>query len=278
MASRETDDWACVDGPEERDAVFLLKKVVAPLFYPLPLCLLVLIVGLALLWWTGRQRLGKWVVTVGVGLLLIVGQGAFSEMLIRPLETRIPTLRPESLHVGSGKAIKWVVVLGAGQTTDPTVPLTSQISDVALVRLVEGIRVYRALPGSLLVLSGGAVFDSRPEAVTMSRLAEQLGVDPDQIITETRSRDTVEEAVHLKPLIGADRFVLVTSASHMPRAMAIFHKRGMRPIPAPTDYYAMDNLAFYPASLFPGAGGIPVAQSAMHEYMGLAWAWLRGDI
>lgn len=258
--------------------MFLLKKVLAPLLYPLPLCLLVMMLGLVLLWWTSRQRLGKWVVTAGVGLLLVIGQGAFSEMLIRPLETRYPMLHPESLHVDPGEPIQWVVVLGGGQTTDPSVPLTSQISDVALVRLIEGIRVHRALAGSRMVLSGGAVFDPRPEAVTMSRLAAQLGVDPDRIIIESRSRDTVEEAVHLKPLLGTDRFVLVTSASHMPRAMAIFHKRGMRPIPAPTDHYVKENQVFHPASLFPGAGGIRVAQSAMHEYMGLGWAWLRGDI
>jgi len=52
----------------------------------------------------------------------------------------------------------------------------------------------------------------------------------------------------------------------------------MRPIPAPTDHFVMNNETFHPASVFPSAGGIRAAQAAMHEYLGRSWAWLRGDI
>jgi len=70
----------------------------------------------------------------------------------------------------------------------------------------------------------------------MALLAEELGVPRDAIILEAQSWDTEEEARLLKPILGADRFALVTAACHMPRSVLNFRGKGLNPIPAPADF------------------------------------------
>jgi len=104
------------------------------------------------------------------------------------------------------------------------------------IRFVVGFRIHKLLPESRLVFSGGAVFDPVSEAEVMARAAEIMGVEGDRIILEEISRDTGDQARLVQKIVGDERFILVTSASHMPRSMVLFRKSGMEPIPAPTDY------------------------------------------
>jgi uncharacterized SAM-binding protein YcdF (DUF218 family) len=95
---------------------------------------------------------------------------------------------------------------------------------------------------------------------------------------ESVSKDTKDEARLIEEIVGNDSFVLVTSASHMPRSMAIFEKRGMHPIPAPTEHLAKESQRISPGMFFPSADGLKKAERAFHEYLGLGWAKLRGQI
>ena len=169
-------------------------------------------------------------------------------------------------------------MLGGGHRSDPSLPANSQISPAALGRVVEGVRLYKTIPGSKLLLSGGRVFDPVPEAEVMAQIAEFLGVKPQDISLESNSRDTADEAKIIAGMIGREKFILVTSASHMPRSMALFRKRGLQPIPAPADFPAREPEGFDPSEFFPGAGPLRQLETALHEYLGLAWAWLRGEI
>ena len=254
--------------------MFLLKKIISPLFLPVPLCLEILLTGLVLLWFTRRQKLGKIVVSMGVILLAILSYDAIPNGLLRPLEYKYPPL----VHLKAIHDIKWIVVLGGGHISDPGIPCTGQLSDASMARLVEGIRLYRMLPGSKLILSGGSGFDPVPDAGIMADVARAIGVNKRDLILESLSRDTKDEARLIQKIIGRDRFVLVTSASHMPRAMALFEKRGMHPIPAPTEYLAKARQKISPAMFFPSADGLEKTERAFHEYLGLAWAKLRGQI
>lgn len=154
----------------------------------------------------------------------------------------------------------------------------SNRSSVSLVRLVEGIRLQKVLPGSKLILSGGSPFDPVPNAKVMADVALALGVKEEDIILESLSRDTKDEAQGVLNVVGGDRFVLVTSASHMPRSVALFEHLGMRPIPAPVGHHVKARLGMSPAMFFPKAGGLLKAQMAVHEYLGLVWARMRGHI
>jgi uncharacterized SAM-binding protein YcdF (DUF218 family) len=254
--------------------MFLLKKIVAPLFFPMTLILGILILGLFLLLLTRRQKTGKIFVLIGIIFLGMLSYNAISDGLLRPLEYQYPPL----LSLENIQNVKWIVVLGGGHTSDPKLPITSQLSEASLVRLVEGIRIHRGLPTSRLILSGGSPFEKTAEAKIMAEVAVAIGVKNQDLILEELSKDTEEEARLIQQAVGRDRFVLVTSASHMPRSIALFNKLGMHPIPAPTDYLVKESQKISPGMFYPSAAGIYKAERAFYEYLGLAWAKLRGAI
>jgi len=254
--------------------MFLFKKIVAPLFFPVPLCLEILLLGLILLWFTKKQKAGKIVVSIGVGLTMIFSFGTFQDILLRSLENKYPPL----INLQKVDDVKWVVVLGGGHTSDPELPVTDQISKSSLSRLVEGIRIHRNLPVSKLILSGGGGFDPVPNARIMADVASVLGVNETDMILEPDSKDTKDEAVLIQKIVGNEKLILVTSASHMPRSMALFKKRGMQPIPAPTDHTIKRRQRISPGVFFPASGNIRNAERVFYEYLGLAWAKLRGQI
>ena len=254
--------------------MFLLKKIVAPLLLPLSICLEILLVGLWLLLFTRKHKTGKAIILLGIASLILVSYAPVADVALRSLEYRYPPLTDVSLF----SDVAWVVVLGGGHQSDTALPVTSQISESSLSRLVEGIRIHKLLPESRLVLSGGAVFDSESEARGMAGVAAALGIGYDEVILEERSRDTKDQALFINEIVRDKRFVLVTSASHMPRSMALFEKLQMNPIPAPTDYLVKKRQKIGPSLFFPNTGGLSKMERVFHEYLGLGWARLRGQV
>jgi len=254
--------------------MFLFKKIVAPLFFPLSLCLEILIVGIFLLWFTRKQKAGKIIVTIGVATLVALSYGVASEILLRPLEYKYPPLT----DVYAVLDVKWVVVLSGGHSPDAQLPITGQLSDASLVRLVEGIRIHRKLPKSKLILSGGGAFSAVTEAKVMTDVAVDLGMDANDLVLESESKDTKDQARLIYKILGDSRFILITSASHMPRSMGLFLKKGMHPIPAPIGHKVIKRKKITPSMFFPSAGRIEKTEQAFYEYLGLAWAKLRGQI
>jgi uncharacterized SAM-binding protein YcdF (DUF218 family) len=262
--------------------MFLVKKIVGLFCSPICFCLGILILGLFCLWATRRQRMGKVLVTLGTVLLLLLSNSFLSSRLLLPLEQQYPALlQPEKISWEGGKSgtsPKWIVVLGGGHRSDPSLPANSQISAAALGRVVEGVRLHKAVPGSKLLLSGGAVFDPVPEAEVMAQIAVLLGVRPQDVRLEPDSLDTADQAELIAKMVGREQFILVTSAAHMPRSMALFKRRGLQPIPAPADFRAPNTPSSGLVRFIPEAGSLGQTQTALHEYLGLAWAWLRGAI
>ena len=262
--------------------MFILKKIISSFLYPFPISLLLSFLGLYLLWFTTKQRAGKILVSVGLVILTLFSYGIIVNKLLRPLERQYDKFEIKNPSTVSKEedesTIKFVVVLGGGHCSDPELPLISQIGRSALVRLIEGIRIYRKYPGAKLLLSGGAVFDPISEAEIMARVAREIGVPERDIILESKSQDTRDEALFIKPIVGNEPFVLVTSASHIPRSMALFKKLGMNPIPSPIGHSVKDRQGLSPSFFFPGSGSIRNAELAIHEYLGMTWAKLRGQM
>jgi len=252
--------------------MFLLKKIIAQFFYPIPFSLMILMIGLYMIWFSSKQKAGKILITAGVVILTLLGYGV-SDGILKSLEYQYPSY--DKLHHDFGSSPPFIVVLAGGHVTDPNIPITSQIASPSLTRLVEGIRIHRQLPGSKIILSGRGAFDPVPEAETMANIALFLGTDKNHIILETGSDDTAEQAVELKKIIGDKTFILVTSALHIPRSMALFRKQGMNPIPAPTEHQIAESQKSGPGDLFPSAYCIVNAQRAIHEYMGIIWLKLN---
>ena len=262
--------------------MFILKKIMAQLISPASLSLGISLIGLLLLVFTKRQRAGKVFVSIGLLLMLLFSYSFMPNYILRSLEGKYDPyyiqLSNISFKAEGMQPVKFVVVLSAGHISDPKLPITSQIGEESLVRLIEGIRIYRKYSGVKLILSGGRGFDPIPSATIMAQVAKDLGVDEEDIILESQSKDTKDEAQLMKSLVGNDHFILVTSASHMPRSMALFKRQGMNPIPAPTGHLVIRKEGISPSSFFPGSGNLHKVEKCFHEYLGIAWEKLRGQI
>ena len=121
------------------------------------------------------------------------------------------------------------------------------------------------------------MFDPVSNAEIMADVAIALNVDKKDIVLEVSSRDTKDEALLIKKIVGDDEFILVTSASHMVRSMALFRKQGMDPIPAPTDFWIKERQRMG-AEVFPSAYKLRMAERAVHEYLGIMWGKIRGQL
>ncbi len=96
-----------------------------------------------------------------------------------------------------------------------------------------------------------------------------LGVPADKLIPENQAGDTYGNAMGVRPLVKNQPFLLVTSASHLPRALAIFQKLGLKPIPAPGDFRYTDYVSI--GNYIPSGSNLLNLELAMHEYLGLAY-------
>ncbi len=248
------------------DILFILKKIVGELMNPLSIGLMVAMLGLLSLY-LSRYRLAKLLLVFSFVWIALLSYGPVSSALLKPLETRYPALLNTPVDVD------YVLVLGNGHKTDATLPITTEVDPTALIRLSEGIRHYNNLADAKLVLSGySGLFDQNSHAQMQKRLALALGVDAADIVTFDTTKDTQEEAQQMQKLVGKKPFILVTTASHMPRAYAIFKKLGLNPIAAPTDYHARGKSEWLH---MPRGDALRGSDIAFHEYYGLIWEWIK---
>jgi uncharacterized SAM-binding protein YcdF (DUF218 family) len=245
--------------------MFVLKKVVSRLFFPLSLIIELLFVGL--LWPKKRKKF----LIMGIGLLFLFSFNPFAFVLLWPLESRYPPLVESAIR----KDIKWVVVLGGSSRENKALTPEDRLNNESLKRLLEGIRICRTLPKAQLILSGGDYQGALPVARVMRDVALISGLPPSRLILEESSWDTRDEAQFLKKQLGTDPFYLVTSASHMPRSVALFKKVGSRPLAAPTDFQAVWEPLTIPF-FFPQAKALCNTERAFYEYLGFLWGWVKG--
>ena len=250
---------------EERNIMFMLKKWVSRLFFPLSLIIELFIIGL--LW----PKKGKKFFFIGAVLLYFFSFYPFSFLMLWPIERQYFPVPEHSII----REIKWVVVLAAGSKEGEQLTPEDRLDESSLKRLLEGMRLCRYLPESRLILSGGSFYGGTPVARVMKEAALKSGLSSSRLVIEESSRDTQDEVRLLKKTLGKEVFYLVTSASHMPRAMAMFKKAGTQPIPSPADFQAV----WQPLRLidiFPKAEALKDTERAFYEYLGLLWGWAKG--
>jgi uncharacterized SAM-binding protein YcdF (DUF218 family) len=259
----------------------MFKKIVAQFFMPVPLISFILLAGLFRLLFTKKQLSGKFLVFTGFVLLVLFSNTYMSNYLTGYFESKHSAghlqFSDEFYDREDESFVKYVVVLSGGQTGNPEIPVTSRMSESTMMRLIEGIRLYRKQLGSKLILSGGTVLNEVPSALLMARVAKELGVNDHDIIVESESRDTKDEARLIQPIVKDEPFILVTSAVHMHRAMAMFTKLGMNPVPAPAGHQVhSQGRGLIP--FFPSSENLIKSKRAVHEYLGMIWASLNGQI
>ena len=236
---------------------------------PLPLGVALIVLGLFFLY---RNKLSKAKVTLifSAVWLFLISYSPVPDILLYKLEAKIPTLHTAPTH------IKYIYVLGGGHHTDEDLPITSQVVETSVVRLSEGIRHYRQLDGKAKIIVSGyhGLYDPTEHAVMQKKLATSLGVDEADMILQLGTKDTQEEAQAGKKLLGSTPFILVTSASHMPRALKFFKDEGLTPIPAPTNHLGNKKNLDY--TDFFSATALKKSHILFHEYLGLLWQKLKG--
>ncbi len=231
--------------------MFILKKIVSAFIMPLSIGLILGLIGLYFLYRKSYSK-AKLFLTFSLIWIIIVSYQPFSNMLIEPLESKYQKL--ESIP----QDVKYILLLGGD----------------ARGRTYEVLRLYYKIPNVKIITSGYEGRANIPEAIKNKEFLVELGIPKNRIITQVKPRDTKEEAVYTKKLVGEDKFILVTSATHMDRAMKLFKKEGLKPIAAPTDHKLRD---YYFIST-PSGNDLQKTEISWHEYIGTLWYKLKGNI
>lgn len=197
----------------------------------------VLFFGIAFWAWRRRERRIAAAIFAVTFTFYLLSTSLVSEALLRGLETRYDPPRDPAGDV--------IVMLGGGAMGDtPDVDGVGTLSPSPANRLLTVVRLWRRLHVPIL-LSGGQVYeDSGGEAVIARRVLVGLGVPEADILLETESQNTTQNARYSARILrekGFSRPILVTSAFHMPRAVLNFEKQGIEVVPYPADFWTNRN-------------------------------------
>ncbi|REL35724.1 hypothetical protein DXX92_10450 [Thalassotalea euphylliae] len=246
---------------------FLFKKIIAAVVMPLNISLLLLII--AAMFFKLKPKLSRTSLILGTLILGISSITPVADKTIAPFEQTYESFSR------SIKPISYIVVLGCGHATNHALPATSQLKACSLRRLIEGMRVLKLHPEAKLIVSGYGLYDEQTNAETVQKAAIALGVPNAKIIVEPYPKDTREEAQLIAPRVKGKTTVLVTDAYHLPRAMKYFELEGVKPIPAPAGYYAINpDQDFVWPHLVPSAKNLQTSSIVWYETMGRIWQWL----
>ena len=245
--------------------MFVLKQFLKYLLLPpLPWMLLIVIV---LIFW--QRRWARTLLFLTLVIIFALHSGPVNYALRYPLESRYqPVIDPRAVAPYDA-----IVVLTASMVPAGGLIPFATVDEHMFRRLEEAWRLYRLGPKPILV-SGGHVNPFTPDKdenqIARSYLI-RWGVPKEDVIGEGKSRDTFESAVEVAAILrqrGWKRYLLVTSALHMPRSMLAFSATAPDPIPAPGDY-SIARFDLTPFDFFPGEGVAPRIYASLHEYVGL---------
>jgi uncharacterized SAM-binding protein YcdF (DUF218 family) len=244
---------------------YAFKQLIGALSSPLVMALVIGLIG-SILHLLHRRRVAAWLY-ISAALIVYAGStNLLARALIRPLENSWPALDPRTPLPD----VDHIVVLGADYAPDASLPPTATIGRDGMPRVAEGLRLARLLPQARLILSGGGLRPERSPAHGYALLARDFGMPESALVVMDRAIDTSGEARDVTALLGARPFLLVTSASHMPRAMRLMGQAGARPIAAPTAHITRGDDRFGWDLFVPRGTALRTTELALHEYVGLA--------
>jgi len=259
--------------------MFWLKKFFSPFLFPLPFALVAGMAGLVLVWSRRWPRAGRTLLTAAVLVLLVASNKWVSGRLIAPLESSYPAVgdfQPGQPLPGALAACQYVVVLGGGHDDSDARPALSHLGTSARARLTEAVRLLRLLPAARLVVSGPGDYGGPTHARVLTDAAVSLGVDRARIRQIDDAHDTEEESARLREVLGNAPFALVTSAWHLPRAIALCTAQGLHPLPCPTDHLYTIPAHWHGSDFTWDVPSLERSTAVVHEYLGRWWARLRG--
>jgi len=224
---------------------FLLKKIISIFIMPLPIFVLIGLLGLIFLY---KNSIKKAKIFLSVSLLgiIIISSKPFASVLLVPLESQYQSLKVIPNDV------KHILLLGGDKHN----------------RAWEALRLYNLIPNSKIITSGYSFKGNTPEAVLTAKLLIASGVKKEDIIIHSMPKDTLEEALYVKKVLKDKKFILITSAYHMSRSIATFNSVGLYPIASATNYLIKPKEGGLEAI---SGNNILQTELAWHEYIGLLW-------
>lgn len=256
---------------------FLLSKTLGIVLLPVNFLIGAGAIGAVLLAtrWSG---LGRRLLIISIALLAIAGFSPLGKLLLYPLEHRFPRW-----DTARG-APDGIVVLGGAIDPDLSAANGGAAFTHAADRIVAAAALGRQYPNARIVLSGGnanLISDDSPrEADYAISVFDSLGIARERLTVERSSRNTQENAEFSKAIAkpkSGERWLLVTSAFHMPRSMGVFRQAGFAVEPYPVDGRVGGSaylLTFSPISV----EGLERTDIAVREWMGLFAYWATGKI
>ena len=242
---------------------------------PLPLLLILFFIGLILLFFSKKQKVAKAFLTVSFVFLSVLSWMPVSESIVHSVERKHPPIAQAQAR----QNFEYILLLGSGGIADPSLPVTGQLSATALSRFIEALRLYHANPNAVLVVSGAGFGDLKTHAQLMEELALSMNIPASKIIRLDNTLDTDDEARLMSTMIRGKKSVLVTSATHMDRALQLFFKYGSGPTPAPANYLAKKRLGETPSYYYiPSSYYLYKTKIAWHEYLGKFQSLIKGLI
>jgi uncharacterized SAM-binding protein YcdF (DUF218 family) len=246
--------------------MFILSKVVGLLTDPTNLVVLILVAATILLW-TRHARVGRVVLVAECLTLAVVAVLPLEEWLLAPLEDRFPISPPP-------ETIDGLIVLGGAIDPVISVERGQPSADGAIDRLIALVDLGRRYPQARIIFTGGSgsLTEQRyKEAPVVKEFLAQIGFDASRVEFEDQSRNTRENATLTQAMANpqpGQKWLLVTSAMHMPRSVGVFRGVGWTVTPWPVDFHTTGHPT--PTRFrFHIAGGLSVLGTALHEWIGL---------
>ena len=253
---------------------FTLAKIFGFFILPSNAIATICVIG-ALLLLVRWQRAGSLTLTFGVLLLLVSGYSPAGNVLLLTLSERFPVWQSE------GRDPDGIIVLGGAIDSERTAARQSLELDSAAERVFAMLELARRYPRARIVFTGGSgnlIQSSVSEAPIAGQLLERFGVSPDRIVLEGASRTTDENAAFTRRLVSpepGERWLLVTSAYHMPRSIGAFRAAGFDVEAYPVDFRTTGWAdAAVPFDML--GAGLSRTDMATHEWVGLVTYWLTG--
>ena len=258
--------------------MYYLSKIVWAFLEPSTLIAIVLAAGFFLV--VRQKRSALPVLFCGITMYLIGGFSPLANWLLIPLENRAEIGSAEPIDGAAGIIVLGGTMTGARESGDRRVILNDSAD-----RMIEAVRLAQQHPDLPVIFSGGSgefslMGSQGPEAEHARRFFEGFKIAPPRLRLEDRSRNTIENAVFTAELVKPQRdqrWVLVTSAFHMPRARALFEAQGFHIIPRPGDFRTFGSRDRWEIFRKP-SDGLRRLDVAAKEWVGLWISWLRGDI
>ncbi|MEO1429766.1 MAG: YdcF family protein [Cyanobacteria bacterium J06632_19] len=257
-----------------------LSKLLPLFFYPLGFACICSFLAFLLIW--KRPRMAAFFMALALFVLLFSSNAWVSRFLVRSLEW-------QNIPLAEIPTAEAIVVLG-GATKSAYQPRTNVDLSEAGDRVLYAAQLYREEKAPLIIVSGGRIHwrgGGTPESEDIAKLLVFMGVKQQDILQDPDSLNTYQNAVNVKKILlerNINRILLVTSAMHMPRSLAIFKHQEIEAIPTPTDFLITEGeiqeLASTPKgailNILPDSKNLDNFTIALKEYIGMVIYRLRG--